>query len=140
MGEIALVVIGILIALQINNWNEEAKRKETIKVYLVNLAEDLKSDIVALKYAQSFNGFKFHSLQHLLKLSGLALLQLPEDFNILPFPQNNQWSQSLPKNKDKEFINLTLTYSVRWEIPKADKSTINELNSTGTLSYSKTKT
>jgi len=27
--------------------------------------------------------------------------------------------------------------SVRWTIPKADKSTINELNSTGTLSYLK---
>ena len=25
VGEIALVVIGILIALQINNWNEESK-------------------------------------------------------------------------------------------------------------------
>ena len=27
IGEIALVVIGILIALQINNWNEERKEK-----------------------------------------------------------------------------------------------------------------
>ena len=28
LGEIFLVVIGILIALQVNNWNEERKRKE----------------------------------------------------------------------------------------------------------------
>jgi len=27
IGEIVLVVIGILIALQINNWNEESKNK-----------------------------------------------------------------------------------------------------------------
>ena len=28
IGEILLVVIGILIALQINNWNEKAKQKK----------------------------------------------------------------------------------------------------------------
>ena len=44
IGEIALVVIGILIALQINNWNEE--RKGIIKEYAVlnNLIQDLKLD------------------------------------------------------------------------------------------------
>lgn len=44
MGEIILVVIGILIALSINNWNEANKLQEEINVYfeqkLVNLKED----------------------------------------------------------------------------------------------------
>ncbi len=45
IGEIILVVIGILIALQINNWNES--RKDNIKehAYLVNLTKDIKADI-----------------------------------------------------------------------------------------------
>jgi hypothetical protein len=45
IGEIILVVIGILIALQINNWNED--RKDTLKeqVYLVNLKKDIADDI-----------------------------------------------------------------------------------------------
>jgi len=34
LGEIILVVIGILIALQINNWNEERKNREKEKYYL----------------------------------------------------------------------------------------------------------
>ena len=46
LGEIILVVIGILIALQINNWNEANKLQEEINVYfeqkLVNLKEDKK--------------------------------------------------------------------------------------------------
>lgn len=46
IGEIILVVIGILIALQINNWNEANKLQEEINVYfeqkLVNLKEDKK--------------------------------------------------------------------------------------------------
>lgn len=44
VGEIILVVIGILIALQINNWNEQQKAKSTeiyvLKEVLSNLSED----------------------------------------------------------------------------------------------------
>ena len=34
IGEIVLVVIGILIALQINNWNEEQKSRKNELTYL----------------------------------------------------------------------------------------------------------
>ncbi|WP_316931632.1 DUF6090 family protein [Psychroserpens mesophilus] len=37
MGEIVLVVIGILIALQINNWNENRKERAIEIVLLENL-------------------------------------------------------------------------------------------------------
>ena len=44
IGEIALVVIGILIALQINNWNENRKLKQKEKVVIESLIEDLQAD------------------------------------------------------------------------------------------------
>ena len=44
IGEIILVVIGILIALQINNWNEEQKTESKVQDYYVLLLEDLNSD------------------------------------------------------------------------------------------------
>ena len=44
IGEIILVVIGILIALQINNWNEERKESAIIKTYLKSMLVDLKND------------------------------------------------------------------------------------------------
>lgn len=44
IGEIALVVIGILIALQINNWNEFNKQIETEGNYLERLKIDLQND------------------------------------------------------------------------------------------------
>lgn len=44
IGEIILVVIGILIALQINNWNEERKSKIQEQIILKNLVQDLKAD------------------------------------------------------------------------------------------------
>ena len=42
IGEIILVVIGILIALQINNWNESRKEKEIENRYITNILSDLK--------------------------------------------------------------------------------------------------
>ncbi|WP_149277768.1 DUF6090 family protein [Pareuzebyella sediminis] len=44
IGEIVLVVIGILIALQINNWNEKQKLAEKTQEYYGQLLDDLKSD------------------------------------------------------------------------------------------------
>ena len=41
IGEIVLVVIGILIALQINNWNENRKAKEKEVKLLIELKDDL---------------------------------------------------------------------------------------------------
>ncbi|MBL0025801.1 MAG: hypothetical protein IPO98_12760 [Saprospiraceae bacterium] len=40
IGEIVLVVIGILIALQINTWNESYKNKVSESMYLNEMMED----------------------------------------------------------------------------------------------------
>lgn len=48
IGEIILVVIGILIALQINNWNETRKQISQEKFILEKLQVDLTSDIYAI--------------------------------------------------------------------------------------------
>ena len=45
IGEIFLLVAGILIALQINNWNEERIEQKQIGEYALSLADDLKRDI-----------------------------------------------------------------------------------------------
>jgi uncharacterized membrane protein YgaE (UPF0421/DUF939 family) len=48
IGEILLVVVGILIALQINNWNEERIEQKQIREYALSLVGDLQSDIEML--------------------------------------------------------------------------------------------
>ena len=45
IGEIILVVIGILIALQINNWNEARKIRDKEIVYLNNIKRDLENSV-----------------------------------------------------------------------------------------------
>jgi hypothetical protein len=51
IGEIILVVIGILIALQINNWNELKKEKSFEKKVLSELHMDVKEDLGEMKTA-----------------------------------------------------------------------------------------
>ncbi len=45
LGEIVLVVVGILIALQINNWNEQRIEQREMAEYAVNLAGDIQRDL-----------------------------------------------------------------------------------------------
>jgi len=50
IGEIILVVIGILIALQINNWNEERKQRNLEMDYYCQLFEDVSQDAIQVNY------------------------------------------------------------------------------------------
>lgn len=45
IGEIALVVIGILIALQVNNWNEKRLSINAEKSYILAIYHDLQNDL-----------------------------------------------------------------------------------------------
>ncbi|HAT63663.1 MAG TPA: hypothetical protein DCS66_03540 [Flavobacteriaceae bacterium] len=49
IGEIILVVIGILIALQINNWNENRKSRNQESLYLQRLLSENKEDLVTFE-------------------------------------------------------------------------------------------
>ncbi len=48
IGEILLVVIGILIAVAINNGNEQKKRDALLDAYLTSLMQELQQDIINL--------------------------------------------------------------------------------------------
>ena len=41
LGEIALVMIGILLALQVNNWNEQRKERAVEKAFLLDLKDEI---------------------------------------------------------------------------------------------------
>ena len=51
VGETVLIVIGILIALQINNWNENRKESRAIKSVLIEIKEDLIEDQLELMHS-----------------------------------------------------------------------------------------
>lgn len=50
IGEIVLVVLGILIALQINTWNEKVQERKEEQKVLLNLRTELTGNLTFLKY------------------------------------------------------------------------------------------
>jgi len=48
IGEIVLVVIGILIALQVNTWNEERKLKKELGLFQLSLISELNKDVSSI--------------------------------------------------------------------------------------------
>lgn len=69
IGEILLVVIGILIALQVNNWNEERKERNLEQRYLQRLVIDLEKDIANLDNSINSNISRNERAEFLLNVS-----------------------------------------------------------------------
>ncbi|MFC3881291.1 DUF6090 family protein [Algoriphagus namhaensis] len=69
IGEIVLVVIGILIALQINNWNESRKERRIesniLNEILVNLEDDLENLDLKIEETSTFLTHSSKVLEHL---------------------------------------------------------------------------
>ncbi len=68
IGEIILVVIGILIALQLNNWKESNTERSLEKEYIVSLIEDIKKDSQNFDIAIKLNQNRIKNLDSLALL------------------------------------------------------------------------
>jgi hypothetical protein len=66
-GEILLIVIGILIALQVNNWNENRIQHNKEKRFLERLAIDLDEDLENIKSSLNANNRRVKRAEDLLK-------------------------------------------------------------------------
>ncbi len=94
IGEIILVVIGILIALQINNWNENRKDKQLEENLLIQLSEDIKTNIAELERSHKSNKGRNYS-------SNMVIKALKQD---LPF--NDSISKHFEQTHGMGFLGL----------------------------------
>tara|TARA_R110002051_G_scaffold56046_1_gene103816 strand:+ start:4007 stop:4765 length:759 start_codon:yes stop_codon:yes gene_type:complete len=78
LGEIFLVVIGILIALQINNWNEERKIRNAEVEILHNLKTELKFNLEELIEINNQHKSEFEDGIYLLHLFGTDVSNISE--------------------------------------------------------------
>jgi len=92
IGEIILVVIGILIALSINNWNEERKRQKEEGHYLAALSTDFKTAESRLRINLGLVEEQLDHNEHLL--------------TILAGPANSIANDSLVGMLRKAFIDI----------------------------------
>ena len=134
-GEIILVMIGILLALQIDNWNENRIEKQEVRLRLASLKEALYEDNDYLNKAKSIDQFRANSLQHLLKLAGDS----PINFDIsgvgtVPFEENWIWDETIPEDFNRDFVEIAFSWSGRYIPMITNYKVINELESTGIYS------
>ena len=70
VGEIALVVIGILIALQINNWNEERKDRIIEQEYLIGLRAEFEYNFRDLEANIRINEMVMKETNEFIQVTG----------------------------------------------------------------------
>ena len=66
VGEIVLVVIGILLAVQINNWNQDKQKRALEKNYLKEIKASLQTDIASAETLMAFNKQRLSDLDSIL--------------------------------------------------------------------------
>ncbi len=137
IGEIILVVIGILIALQINNWNANRIEHKETNNYLRNLKEALNNDIESLQSSITFNKTRLKGLFYILDHSNLNTQAFTE-IEWIDFSKNDSmntiWKGAFPDSLNPEFTYLAFSMIGRgFGSASFNKSVINELYSTGSF-------
>ncbi|SEQ07136.1 hypothetical protein SAMN05421824_1081 [Hyunsoonleella jejuensis] len=112
IGEIVLVVIGILIALQVNNWNEDRIENRRLSNYARSLIQDLKNDIEMLK---------------------VSLFQAKKGFYRIENLRN--YMLSTPSDSLSNTDLFVYTYDIMYRPYKWNRSTFEELKSSGSIRY-----
>ncbi len=136
IGEIFLVVIGILIALKVNNYNESLIKENTVSIYLENFVEDLKKDQDVMRNVIITHSFRFHSMQYLLSQVGEDIYDPTNDEIFMPeYIPSDIWAKEIPENYDREFINLAFLWTHRSTTQNLNTSTLDELKSIGIFSF-----
>ena len=100
IGEILLVVIGILIALSINNWNEDRKARILEKSFLVRLHKDLVADTTYL----------VNRLQHTKKFRAQQYEFVHEIYDVQKTEEDFRRVFTLQVLSSKNLIMQTSTY------------------------------
>ena len=148
IGEIILVVIGILIALQINNWNESNNQSKKELALLVSLKNDINADVLYLTRQDSLYskigdeaemGLKlFYQANNIKDLDSVGKLttQLWNDLSINQNTYNEMISSgSMYRIKNKNLQEIIIKYYLNAD---ADRYYIREVSKEQSHLYVKT--
>jgi hypothetical protein len=134
IGEIVLVVIGILIALQINNWNEQRKADRQIRGLLENLVRGLEEDKDYLYNTEVVQEFRSNSFSLLLKLTRDNREPYSPIAPVAKLKHNTIWEGAYPDTMNVDFVNRTFAYSGIRDVVVINTNALDELKSTGLFS------
>lgn len=119
VGEIALVMIGILLALQVNNWNEERKQLSAEEIFITGVKDDLSQDQQYIQFIVEsaekklllFDDLKDRSID-LYENDRQALDSLVQSYFIPPrtfYPISGSYESAVSGNEISRFKNKEFT-------------------------------
>jgi hypothetical protein len=82
LGEIILVVIGILIALQINNFNTERQKRAIEQEYLLSLQSEFNTNLEKIDVSIAENTERIQTAEQMLTLFDTNVLNITKDSTI----------------------------------------------------------
>jgi hypothetical protein len=137
IGEIVLVVIGILIALQINNWNEENTIQANIKTQVSALIADLKRDKSSYNEVRGFHAFRVHAVLYLIKQYEHTKdpVLFAEAGEIPPLNEKGLFSGPVPETYDQQFVIRSFSWLLRYIHMTPRINTMEEFKNTGLLAH-----
>jgi hypothetical protein len=122
IGEIILVVIGILIALQINNWNEIKKMNLWEEQFLKDLKNELKNDLAQIKRISIIQAKKGKACQDVIDLINTrdpknkplidSIYTVSQSQNPTFFPTTGVYDSGLSAGKIEHIKNDSLKYGI----------------------------
>ncbi|MFN1835250.1 DUF6090 family protein [Balneola sp. MJW-20] len=118
LGEIALVMIGILLALQVNNWNQYTNERKIADEYVQLLLTDLKADTLMLQTLMDESLVKHDDAQRLMKL----------------------WHEDINEFEDTLSVFMAIQDIGRTNSPSFRNNTYNDMVNTGSIKLIKDRT
>lgn len=95
-GEIVLVVIGILIALQVNNWNTARAERRSEHAYLIRLKEELNKNVASLAFSKALTQVRKDQVTLLLSVSDTSSFSTAQKEKILESIEKVTWRSYMP--------------------------------------------
>jgi hypothetical protein len=112
IGEVIIVIIGILIAIQINSWNKDRIQAKKEVAYIEEIRKSLISDLERIEFILDFNHKKDSCINRSLELLGTKMSNAEQA---------------------SEFISLTMESTSLYEIFRSNSVAFNNMISAETI-------
>lgn len=151
IGEIVLVMVGILLALQVNNWNEDRKSKNQLTSIFKTVKEDLKTDTTSVsaiirfydtinKYSQKYATSQINktNIDSFLICRSLVTLYQPMTLQKKGYKLLQNYAEYTSSNPDSLLTDLSQFYVAYEEIIESNNDLV-KTEVLGNLRFFKTQ-
>ena len=130
IGEILLVVIGILIALSINNWNENRKRQQEELILLADVKNNLETTLTSFRLDTIYNAktiVQYQKIEYYIENDLPYSTKLDSVFGILTFWRGPTITESAYNSLQSKGLDLIKNEAIKLNIIKMYEEVLKEL-------------